>query len=308
MSHQEPQQIFAKQLMEKLVVVTMSESLEELFSLNMREILLNIKDSSKSWTGYSPEVYIFRLCLTEAKSASAENMDVVLTILKDTMIQDADAELRLKFFILLSDFFQHRNETLKLIKDPTEFITDFFDNILMPGLIWSAGKASEAVRTAAVGCLCALFDDSISENKNKLKLRFDDSENGCNELIVNDKNFIPIFEKVLPILMSLIEDNAKKTRLYALRALYLIIKIGLKISCITDNDVIKIYPALIKRLDDGCDDIRYGAVEALVFVWRALSKDYDLDFGKSHIDYLYTTIIVHLDDPEVEFQNMMLGK
>ncbi|XP_044590648.1 dynein axonemal assembly factor 5 [Cotesia glomerata] len=306
MSHQEHQQIFAKQLMEKLVVVTKSESLQELFSLNLREILLNIKDSSKSWTGYSPDVYIFRLCLTEAKSASAENMDIVLTILKDTMTKDADAELRLKFFILLSDFFQHRNDTLKLIKDPTEFITDFFDNILMPGLIWSAGKASEAVRTAAVGCLCALFDDSISEDENKPKLRFDDLENGCIELIVNDKNFIPIFEKVLPILMSLIEDNAKKTRLYALRALYLIIKIGLKISCITDNDVIKIYPALVKRLDDGCDDIRYGAVEALVFVWRALSKNYDLDFGKSHIDYLYTTTIVHLDDPEVEFQNMML--
>ncbi|XP_057321570.1 dynein axonemal assembly factor 5 [Microplitis mediator] len=306
MSQQEDNKIFAKQLMENLIVITMSENFEDLFENNLREILIDIKNTSKSWTMYSPEVYIFKLCLTEAKSATAQNMDIVFPILKDIMNNDSDAELRLKLFIILSDFFKNRNKTLKLIKNSTEFIIDFFDNILMPKLIWSAGRVSETLRTAAVGCLCALFDDSTSIDSNKLKSRFSDMENDSSDFIFNDKKLIPILEKLLPILMSLIEDNAKKTRLYGLRAIYLTIKIGLKLSCISDDDVIKIYPAVIKRLDDGCDDIRRGAVEALVFVWRALSKNYDLDFGKSHIDYLYTTAIVHLDDPEIEFQNLML--
>lgn len=38
----------------------------------------------------------------------------------------------------------------------------------------------------------------------------------------------------------------------------------------------KIYPVLLKRLDDGYDDVRLIALEVLTEVWSAIPKDYDL--------------------------------
>ncbi|KAK0086124.1 hypothetical protein PV325_003706 [Microctonus aethiopoides] len=310
MAQTEKNQMFAKHLMETLAKVAMNQELTEFYAIHLREIFILIKDTASNWNIYSPEFYLFKFCLSEARTVCAKNIDLVQPILETTMNKDSDSELRLKLFIILSDFFMHRDEILKEMKEPSNFVEKFLVNILIPGLIWSAGKIAEALRTAATGCLCALIDESNhNEMIDKNKVRFDKLEN-CSEnssdIFIDKNQFLKIFDELRPILISLVDDNARKTRLYALRAICSILNIGLKFSCITDENVISTYPAVIKRLDDGCDDVRCAAVEALVFIWRALPSDYDLEFGKSHVDYLYTCMIVHLDDPEKEFQDLML--
>ncbi|XP_034950339.1 dynein assembly factor 5, axonemal [Chelonus insularis] len=315
MTQEENHKIFAKELMITLQNVTTYSNLEDLYACHLPKILMKIQNSADSWSVYSPEVYIFTLCLSEAKTASAKNISLIRPILQTTISKESDAELRLKMLILMSDFFQHQNKTLIQTKNSSEFIKGFLLDILTPELIWSAGKTAEATRTAAVGCLCAIFNDFSSENDknddNKSSFRFYQHEQTKKEdnlkLFTNKLDFSEVFNKLRPILLSLIDDNARRIRFYTLQALCLIINVGFKLSSITDEDIIAIYPVIIKRLDDGSDDVRNAAVEALVFVWRPLSKQYDLQFGKSHIDYLYTTMIVHLDDPETNFQDLMLG-
>lgn len=308
MAHEEKIQQQSSNLMETLAKITNNENTSNLYACHLREILCQIKSTSSSWSIYSPELYIFKFCLTEAKSVSARNTDLLLPIFKDTMGKNSDAELRLKLFIMLSEFFQQSNKILRETEDLYSFIDEFLEDILLPGMIWSAGKASEAIRTAALGCLCALIDNEPFVEINKTRFdNFGQSVKNKSTLFADDKQFLRTFEELKPILMSLVDDNARKTRLYALRAICLTIDLALDMSCAKDQHIIDIYPVIIKRLDDGCNDVRWAAVEALVYVWRALSDDYDLDFGKSHVDYLYTTTIVHLDDPDSEFQEFMLG-
>jgi len=180
----------------------------------------------------------------------------------------------------------------------------------MPGLIWTAGRAAEAIRTAAVCCLCAILQNTIvnpdkKDEINKIQLSTNEENKDSRKPMM--EQFPSIFDKIVPVLISLVDDKAKKTRLYSMRAIRLLVKIGQRLSCLDDEHVHRTYPVILKRLDDGCDDVRYAAVEMLVDVWSAVSKDYDTVFSKSHIDALYTTMIIHLDDPESRFQEIMLG-
>lgn len=176
-----------------------------------------------------------------------------------------------------------------------KFSNQFLKDCILPGLIWSAGKTAEAIRTAAVSCLCIFLDKY--EKDSIMKQNID-----CDE-----QNICLILDEIIPILISLADDNSKKSRFYSLQAMYLIMCIRKQFDHLTEEYVHKIYPVLLKRLDDGCDDVRLISLEALTEVWNAIPKNYDLHFNKGHIDTLYTTIIIYLDDPENEFRNIVLG-
>lgn len=47
------------------------------------------------------------VCLIYMKQILAYNVNIILSILKETMTNNADPELRLKYFILLSEYFNH---------------------------------------------------------------------------------------------------------------------------------------------------------------------------------------------------------
>ncbi|XP_076657670.1 dynein axonemal assembly factor 5-like [Halictus rubicundus] len=245
----------------------------------------------KSWSIYNPESQIFCACLSYVKTVLNFNMSIMLPILERTMTNDADPELRLKHFILLSEYFNQGcfHEIIDL-----KFSYQFLENCIFPGLIWSAGRAAEAIRTAAVCCLCAFLEkyetDSLIET------------NEC----FSEDNISLVLDKIIPALISLADENSKKSRLYSLRAIYLIVCIRKRFCNITEEFIHKLYPILLKRLDDGCDNIRSASLEALVKVWSFIPANYNLHFNKAHIDTLYTTTIIYLDDPENEFQDYML--
>ena len=302
----EENQEFAENLLIELAKLEELNNLNELFELRLRPILMALNDTREAWTIYSAELQIFRVVLSRAAAATTESTDLVLSILKSTMSDSSDPELRLKLFILLSDYFSKREPTLELVDSVLR-------NVVLPGLVWRAGRSAEAIRTAAVCCLCALLDDksttiSNEEDTQALEETKKISCKSINKLFLKPEDFSEIFAKIVPILVTLVDDNAKKTRLYALRAICLVIEIGRKLSFITEEHIHSTYPVILKRLDDGCDGVRSAAVQALVIVWGALPKNYDLSFNRSQVDYLYTTAIVHLDDPEATFQSFILGK
>nr|XP_012143265.1 PREDICTED: dynein assembly factor 5, axonemal isoform X2 [Megachile rotundata] len=169
------------------------------------------------------------------------------------------------------------------------------EDCVFPGLIWSAGRAAEAIRTAALSCLCTILDkyekDLIMDKIKHMK----------------EQNISLTLDKIIPALISLADDNSKKSRLYSLQTMYFIMCIRKRFDHLTEEYIHKIYPVLLKRLDDGSDDIRIASLEALTKLWSTIPEDYDLNFNKGHIDTLYTTVIIYLDDPEKEFQNLTLG-
>ncbi|XP_076222309.1 dynein axonemal assembly factor 5 [Nomia melanderi] len=280
----------AKEVLYTLTRINNFDNVEKLYCEYTREIIPLFSDC-KSWSIHNPESQIFCACLIYIKTVLNFNMDTMLPILKQTMASDADPELRLKHLILLSEYFNR--ESLHVIID-LKFLNQFLEDCILPGLVWTAGRAAETIRTAAVGCLCALLQ----------KYRADSLTQG-NQYPLEENTFATL-EKIIPTLISLADDNSKRSRLYSLQALYLIMCIRNKSCNLTEEFIHKIYPILLKRLDDGCDNIRSASLEVLVEIWNLIPKDYNLHFNKAHIDTLYTTTIIYLDDPESEFQNFML--
>ncbi|XP_015431043.1 PREDICTED: dynein assembly factor 5, axonemal [Dufourea novaeangliae] len=280
----------AKELLNTLAHINSFENVEKLYCEYIKEFALLLSDCN-SWSVHSPESQIFCACLIYVKTILNLHADIILPILKQTMANNADPELKLKHFILLSEYFNQ--ESIHEIIDP-KFSNQFLEDFILPGLIWTAGRTAEAVRTAAVACLCAFLE---RHKKNLLveKTQYSSEQNIHSEL-----------DKIIPTLISLADDNSKKSRLYSLRAIYLIMCVRKRFCNVTEEFVHRMYPVLLKRLDDGCDDVRLASLEALVKVLNFIPKDYNLHFNKAHIDTIYTTTIIYLDDPESEFQNVML--
>lgn len=301
----------ADRLLEVLVNINSLKDVDDLFCNHIRPLITSIHDDCASWTVHSAESQIFCACLSRAGVAISRNMDLALPIFEKTTSKDADPELKLRHFILLSEYFLSNQNLHRHIEDPHKFVNTIIKDLIMPGLIWAAGRAAEAIRTAAICCLCAVLQNKIMNPNEKDEIN--EAESSTNEK--NDKSrisltaeqFLSIFDEIVPVLVSLVDDKAKKTRLYSMRAICMLVTIGQRLSCLNDEHIHHTYPVILKRLDDGCDDIRYAAVEALVDVWSAASEDYDTVVSRSHVDALYTTMIIHLDDPETRFQEVMLG-
>ncbi|XP_067209583.1 dynein axonemal assembly factor 5 [Linepithema humile] len=300
----------ADRLLEVLVEINSLKDTEDLFYDHIKPLIASIHDDCASWSVYSAESQIFCASLSRAGIAMACNMDLMLLILKKTMSKDADPELKLRHFILLSEYFSNNQNLYQYIEDLHKFVSTILEELIIPALIWTAGRAAETIRTAAVCCLCAILQNKIINPDEKTEINEADSsanrENEKPRISITVEQFPSIFDKIVPVLVSLVDDKAKKTRLYSMHAICLLISVGQKLSCLNDQHIHSTYPVILKRLDDGCDDIRYAAVEALVDVWNAAPENYDTVVCRSHIDALYTTMIIHLDDPESRFQEIML--
>ncbi|XP_066582269.1 dynein axonemal assembly factor 5 [Prorops nasuta] len=293
----------ARKLLITLANINNFTSLKDLYSQHLRPLLITAHNSCESWSVYSADSQIFRGCLIHAAFIIANNMDMVLPILEKTMNSNADPELKLKHFILLSDYFINNRDSFHQINNLNIFIHSILDQCIIPGLVWSAGRSAEAIRTAAICCFCALFENNAplpNENKNEIECVDNQS------VFATSDDFQELFKKISPFLVTLAEDNTKRARLYALKAIYLVMEIGHKNNTISAEHIHKVYPVVLKRLDDACDDVRCTAAEALVEIWSSLPKDYDLVCSKCHVDMIYTTMIIHLDDPEPKFQELML--
>jgi hypothetical protein len=65
---------------------------------------------------------------------------------------------------------------------------------------------------------------------------------------------------------------------------------------------------VIKRLDDVSDDVRKAAIMTLVKMFKPLPPDYCMEVSYGHLEVLFGTMLIHLDDPDPGFQRTALGK
>ncbi|XP_032665903.1 dynein assembly factor 5, axonemal isoform X2 [Odontomachus brunneus] len=286
-------------LLRILVDINSLKDVEDLFCDHMESLITSIREDCASWSVYSAESQIFGACLSRAGVVVVRNVDLVSSVLERTMAEDAEPELKLRHFILLSEYLSSNRDLRRRVDEAQtrRFVSTIIEKLVAPGLVWAAGRAAEATRTAAVCCLCAILQNEISDKA----VPSIDAPTKC-DISITAEQFSSILDKVLPVLLSLLDDRARKTRLYSICAICSIVIIGRKLSHLTDEHIHRVHLVILRRLDDGCDDVRYAAVEALMEVWNAVSENYDIVIGRSHIDALYTTMIVHLDDPESNFR------
>lgn len=68
------------------------------------------------------------------------------------------------------------------------------------------------------------------------------------------------------------------------------------------------YPDLLKRLDDSSDEIRVTVATTFLAYLDCYHDNYDPGLYKAHVEAIYRGLLVHLDDPEQNIQEAILGK
>ena len=120
-------------------------------SVTQRHLLAFVNELSSncdSWNDNSLEPIIFTKLIVDC-GLSQNVVDQVVHILKVTLNPAKDAQLRTRFLLLIPEIFSN------------DFILTCFEtiinNMIMPNIVWKAGKAANAVRMSAVASLVLIM-------------------------------------------------------------------------------------------------------------------------------------------------------
>ncbi|XP_054278920.1 dynein axonemal assembly factor 5-like [Macrosteles quadrilineatus] len=265
----------AKELLQELASLC-SVELQDLYDKHSAALLEEISASVKDWTPLTPQRFIFEAVLTHAGAAVGDNIEVVLSVLSTCLLPQSDPEATLQMLMAVSYILTDTGTPLARVSDLDTVLHRTCTEVLQPLLVWRAGRSAEALRTAATGCVVAA-----------LQLR------PCTP---------QLSEQLVPLLLGLVEDSAFRTRQLATLAVLHVVQALRNSDALAAKDVITIYPVVLKRLDDNNDEVRKTAVCTLCVLFESpLPLDY-----QSHLEYLYDTMLLHLDDPNPDFQTVML--
>ncbi|XP_037872970.2 uncharacterized protein LOC119629813 [Bombyx mori] len=112
----------------------------------------------------------------------------------------------------------------------------------MPNMIWSAGRTAEAIRTAAVACLCSALQDSPQDERIRAENGGDgDTVDKEVNLFPTKESLEPFLDEMVPLLMGLVEDNSTLTRQHTLRAVCCLATLARQRGCFTADILNKMY-------------------------------------------------------------------
>ncbi|KAJ0177017.1 hypothetical protein K1T71_007026 [Dendrolimus kikuchii] len=286
-------------------------SLTSLYENHIKSILAGITSDALGWTLLSPDRCLLECVLLHAGSALGGQLHLIAPLLKECLATPkVDPEVKLKIFTTLSTVLLKRQDNFN--KCETEkleaFLKIVIEDIIMPNLIWSAGRTAEAIRTAAVACLCSAMQDNPRKAQTLEGEKGGDGDKADEEvkLFPTRESLEPFLEEIVPLLAGLVDDNSTLTRQHALRAICCFSSLAKQRGCFTAEILHKLYFAVLKRLDDSSDKVRSCAVETLVILFKNRPEQYDNVVFGAHIDALYSAMLIHLDDTEETFRKEML--
>eukprot|EP00967_Tisochrysis_lutea_P029584 scaffold34588_cov28-Tisochrysis_lutea.AAC.3 len=158
-----------------------------------------------------------------------------------------------------------------------------FAAMLMPNIVWRAGKPAEQVRLAAYMCLEKLLATGH----------------------VTGEQLANRAAEALPLFVSGLDDDNVETRRLVCKVLAVAISL-LGAQHIDHDQMRLLYPELTKRLDDSSDVVRVAACVPLIAMLRAVrysaSWSQTHNFDRTNFIYFLQGLLVHLDDPSPEIQ------
>jgi dynein assembly factor 5 len=221
------------------------------------------------------------LCRQSEASTSAGVLLFILPPLAAMLDPKADLTLRLTALSL----FDHLLSSSDFCAAPEwgEMAEHAFAAMLLPNVVWRAGKPAEHVRLAAYLCLEKLLATGH----------------------VTAEQLGRRTAEALPLFVSGLDDDNVDTRRRVCNVLASVIPRlgGQRI----DHDQMRLlYPELTKRLDDASDAVRVAACVPIIAMLRAVrysaSWSQAHNFDRTNLGYFLQGLLVHLDDPNPEIQ------
>uniref|UniRef100_A0A8C8DHG9 Dynein axonemal assembly factor 5 n=1 Tax=Oryzias sinensis TaxID=183150 RepID=A0A8C8DHG9_9TELE len=247
-------------------------------SLQLLQVLISIQSLSAE-----PQLIAkVRKWLTSFSLFIGEFLNQLMPIVNSCLQPDRDKEMRMSIFTMLAKLLLDGSNTLDsqgCFRDEAE---SFLCNILLPNLVWKAGRTAGALRTSALSCLLALLHGGA----------------------ITPGQLLCLEEKLSPHVLSSLEEDSQMGRLMACRSLSAMLKlIGRSMRQDTLN---QIYPELLKRLDDSNAEVRAAALHGVGLWFSSLTKDYSSELCAPHLQLLFQQLLLHLDDPNPAVQDQVL--
>uniref|UniRef100_G1RA65 Dynein axonemal assembly factor 5 n=1 Tax=Nomascus leucogenys TaxID=61853 RepID=G1RA65_NOMLE len=272
----------AQETMDSLAMVEGVSGCQDLYRKHIGPLLERVTALHLDWTAHSPELLQFSVIVTQSGPALGEALPHVVPTLRACLQPSRDPQMRLKLFSILSTVLLRAADTINSQGQFPSYLETMTKDILAPNLQWHAGRTAAAIRVAAVSCLWALTSSEV----------------------LSAKQIRDVQETLMPQVLTTLEEDSQMTRLISCR----IINTFLKTSggMMDAEKLIKIYPELLKRLDDVSNDVRMAAASTLV-TWLQCVKGADgKSYYQSSVQYLYRELLVHLDDPVRAIQDAIL--
>ncbi|CAK6962978.1 dynein axonemal assembly factor 5-like [Scomber scombrus] len=258
------------------------DSVMELYRQHMGQLLDWLSASVSIWSSYSPQRLQLHIIVIQSGPVIGEFVSQLMPLLRGCLQPDRDPEMRMTIFTMLAKLLLDAGNTLDSQGHFRNESEVFLCDILLPNLVWHAGRTAAAVRTSAISCLLALLHGGG----------------------ITPGQLLCMEEKLTPQVLSALEEDSQMGRLLACRSLSTILRlIG---SSLHPEALNKLYPELLKRLDDSSEEVRSVALQALGLWLSSLTKDYNPELCAPHLQFLFQQLLLHLDDPDSSVQDQVL--
>ena len=251
----------------------------EIFTKHTGKLLEKLAVGHNMWNKHSPQRLVFEALLYHCGPVLGKHLGVAINLLIENLQPEKDAEMRLSLFNLLSKLSTRANETLNSNGEFSLHALNIVKSGIIPNCIWKPGRTAEGIRLSAVSCLWAIMVQSD---------------------LLSTEHLDILKEHILTQLMSLLTDDLRNTRLVTIRVLkVLFVKIGTKFG---QEKLHSLYVDLLKRFDDINDDIRLALADAFKAYICCFDEPYDTCLYAAHIEFIFDTLLIHLDDPNEKIQ------
>lgn len=247
------------------------ETVQDLFSIELSDLLDEMKESYEEWDRNSPDRFIFNMLVRRSFTAVVDYWETILMIIASNVEHDKDYDLRMDMLDLCEHFLRQK-ELSTTIVFYSEIILKM---ILLPCMQWRVGKPGVSIRKAALICIIQLLDNQLIE-KEKLQ-----------------ENFTQLFNGLK---ISLDDDWVHDLRFAAVVCLKKLI--GYLHEGLAYDDWKNMYTEMLKRLDDAQDGIRIECCKAFEVFFDVIPDPWNNTF----YEYTVKNILIHLDDQSPAIQ------
>ncbi len=149
-------------LNQRLIECTNQADRSTLFTNYMPRFIDELKKTSNVWNEGSYDRFVFQTLVMESDIIVNKYLDQIVDILNENLQTTKDIETRTKFLILLSQIMM-KCDTIEANNFP-KYAENVCNQMIIPNLVWKAGRTATAVRMTATATLITLFQTNFFRN------------------------------------------------------------------------------------------------------------------------------------------------
>lgn len=269
-------------IMDKLSVQINMKDRFDLFIKHGAPILIKLKESCDLWSSQSTGFITYTSLLAECGSSLSSLLDEGIPIFMICTQPSKDAVMRQQLFSLLTQLVIDNSNDDSIVTQLQSYAIKLIKECILQNIVWQAGRTAAALRSVVMALLWAVLQARA----------------------ITDAHMKECFNDMYKHMTSCLDDYNETTRMMSIKVILKLLQVCH--AAIEVDQLHVIYPELLKRMDDSVDENRIVTCYAFSAYFKALPANYDINFYQAHLEFIYKTLLIHLDDPRENIQDAVL--